>query len=295
MHSYIRRNRAGHRWGCTRRVFLEWGGWCVAALALPGCASLSRRPAGRGDFTFVQLCDPQLGMGGYDQDVARLTRAVDRINGLRPDFVVVCGDFVHDATPASFADYLSIMDGLDVPWHGVPGNHDVGNEPTPERLGYYREVIGEDYGTFLHRGYRFVLVNTQLWKAPLEGESARQDAWLTQTLERAAADGSPVIVVGHYPLFLAASDEPEEYMNLPVAKRNELLELFGRCGVVAFLGGHAHRLLVNEYRGIQMVHGETTSKNFDKRPFGFRTWQVAGDGSIRHTLVLLDDDGKDAE
>jgi len=40
----------------------------VALLA--GCASWHEQP-----FTFVQMCDPQLGMGGYEADVARFKQA----------------------------------------------------------------------------------------------------------------------------------------------------------------------------------------------------------------------------
>src|SRR5438270_8580224 len=50
---------------------------------LAGCASWHEQ-----QFTFVQMCDPQLGMGGYEADVARFTQSVNQINALKPDFVV---------------------------------------------------------------------------------------------------------------------------------------------------------------------------------------------------------------
>jgi len=77
-------------------------------------------------------------------------------------------------------------------------------------------------------------------------------------------------------------------MNLPPAKRTELLDLFERRGVVAVLGGHAHRLIINDHKGIQLVNGETTSKNFDKRPLGFRLWHVADPRPFRHESVSLE-------
>ncbi|MCK5606307.1 hypothetical protein KAR91_30685, partial [Candidatus Pacearchaeota archaeon] len=103
-----------------------------------------------------------------------------------------------------------------------------------------------------------------------------------------ANKGSRVFVVAHYPLFLKNPDEAEEYMNLPLAKRKELLSLFEERGVVALLGGHTHRLVINEYKGIQLVNGETTSKNFDKRPFGFRLWHVGDTSPFRHDFVPLE-------
>ncbi len=47
-------------------------------------------------FTFVQLCDPQLGFGGYEHDVNSFKVAVQKINELKPDFVVICGDMVNN-------------------------------------------------------------------------------------------------------------------------------------------------------------------------------------------------------
>lgn len=261
----------------------------LMGLGLTSC----RTPEPAGEFSFVQLCDTQLGMGGYEHDVATFTEAVDQINRLNPDFVLICGDLVQDRNEKSFADFKRIRNGFNVPCHCAPGNHDVGNKPTAESLAYYRSVIGEDYYSFDHKGHTFVIVNTQLWKVDVPEESELQDAWLEEVLKTADGKDAPVFVVGHYPLFLGDPDEAEEYMNLPVAKRQELLDLFERHGVVAVLGGHTHKLTINEYNGIQMVNGETTSKNFDKRPMGFRLWRVPESGKAAHTFVPLESEIKE--
>jgi len=261
----------------------------LTGLGLTSC----RTPEPAGEFSFVQLCDTQLGMGGYEHDVATFTEAVDQINRLNPDFVLICGDLVQDRNEKSFADFKRIRNGFSVPCHCAPGNHDVGNTPTAESLAYYRSVIGEDYYSFDHKGHTFVIVNTQLWKVDVPEESELQDVWLEEVLKTADGKDAPVFVVGHYPLFLGDPDEAEEYMNLPVAKRQELLNLFERHGVVAVLGGHTHKLTINEYNGIQMVNGETTSKNFDKRPMGFRLWRVPESGKTAHTFVPLESEKKE--
>ena len=62
-----------------------------AALFEPGSCSAKPLPQ-QESFTFVQLCDPQLGMGGYEHDVETFTKVVERINELKPDFVAICGD-----------------------------------------------------------------------------------------------------------------------------------------------------------------------------------------------------------
>ena len=242
----------------------------------------------RQPFTFVQMCDTQLGMGGYEHDVMTFKLAVKQINAMKPDFVVICGDLVQTANDKSFADFNSIKAGFKLPCHCAAGNHDVGNKPTPETLRRYRETVGKDYYSFENKGYTFVVANTQLWKAPLAGESEKHDAWFKKTLETARKKKSPAIIVVHYPLFVKEPNEKEIYYNIPQPKRREILDLCEENGVVAFLAGHTHKLITNEYKGIQLVNGETTSKNFDKRPMGFRLWNAGDKQGLRHRFIKLE-------
>ena len=239
-------------------------------------------------FSFAQMCDTQLGMGGYEHDVKTFGLAVTQINKMKPDFVVICGDLISKVNDKSWADFNRIKAGFKIPCHCAAGNHDVGNKPTVESLQAYREKIGKDYYTVEHKGYTFVIANTQLWKAPLKGESEKHDKWFKGVLAEAKKKVSPVVVVVHYPLFVKTPDEKENYYNILSAKRMELLKLCEENGVVAFLAGHTHKLVVNEYKGIQFVNGETTSRNFDKRPMGFRWWDVASKGKMVHRFVALE-------
>ena len=239
-------------------------------------------------FTFVQMCDTQLGMGGYEHDVMTFNLAVKQINEMLPDFVVICGDLVQTANDESIADFNEIRAKFTLPCYCAPGNHDVGNKPTEESLKRYREKIGEDYYSIEHKGYTIVIANSQLWKVEVEVESEKHDAWFRKTLEEARTKDSPVIVAVHYPIYLKNPDEEENYYNLPLEKRKEILALCEENGVVAFLAGHTHKQITNEYKGIQLVNGETTSKNFDKRPMGFRLWNVGDAEGLRHRFVPLE-------
>ena len=206
------------------------------------CAEKEQQP-----FSFVQLCDTQLGMGGYAHDIMTFKQAVVQINELNPDFAVICGDLVHNASDSSYSDFLEILETLNVPCHLAPGNHDVGNIPNDTTLNYYRETIGKDYFDFQNKGYSFIVTNTQLWKVDIGSESAKHDKWFEETLKNQEAKKLPIFVIGHYPIFL----------------------------------------LVNNYENIQFVSGETTSKNFDERPYGFRLWDVSSD-TIQHQFISLE-------
>ncbi len=242
-------------------------------------------------FTFVQMCDTQLGFGGYEHDVESFKTAVKQINALDPDFVVICGDLVDNPNDSTYTDFKKIVDGFHMPCYPAPGNHDVGNIANDSTLSYYRETVGKDYHQFLHHGYSFVVVNTQLWKEDIGNESEKFNNWFKKTIEDQHINEKPVFVIGHYPLFVKTADEKEGYFNLPLEKRKELLKLFGQNNVVAYLSGHTHTTEINQYKNIQLVSGEVTSKNFDGNPLGLRLWTVSD--TIKHQFVPLQPDNID--
>jgi serine/threonine-protein phosphatase CPPED1 len=271
----------GLRW-ITERV-ARITAMVLFAAALTGCVHRPQ-PA----FTFVQMCDPQLGFGGYDADVARFRQAVKQINELHSDFVVICGDLVNGVEEKSCGGFDAVKKSMQMPCYCAPGNHDVGNKPSPGTLARYREWAGKDYYSFTHRGYEFVVVNSQLWVSAVPGESERQDTWLKQTLQAVAKRRHPIFVIDHYPLFVKEPNESDEYFNVPKAKRQELLQLFQQSGVVAVLSGHTHTTNIREFGGIQMVASQTTSKNFDRQPYGFRLWHIGGRRPFQNDFVPLE-------
>lgn len=257
-------------------------------LWLCGCSAVNPQLIRHQPFTFVQMCDPQIGFGGYEADLARFERAVNQVNALQPDFVVICGDLVNKPDEQSFHDFNTARARLKVPSHCAAGNHDIGNEPTPASLQLYRRAVGRDYFSFQHKGCVFMVLNTQLWKAPLAVETEGQERWIRKTLKAAAGGKRPVFIIQHYPPFVNTPEEPDAYFNIPLAKRRDLLAAFERHGVVAILAGHTHTTAFKQAGRIQVVTSETTSNNFDKRPFGFRLWHATPGGAFRHEFVPLE-------
>ena len=253
----------------------------ILLIIVTSCAKKEIKP-----FSFVQLCDTQLGMGGYEHDIATFNQAVKQINNLDSDFVVICGDLVNDASDSSYADFKHIIKKLNVPSYVAAGNHDVGNVPNDSTLKFYRETIGDDYYKFENKEHSFVVINTQLLKVDVDKESIKHSNWIKDILVSLKEKQQPVFVIGHYPLYTISPDEEEHYFNIPKEKRKELLKLFKENNVAAYLSGHTHKRTINNYENIQLVSGETTSKNLDSLPLGFRQWEVSSDTIIHHFVKL---------
>ena len=229
-------------------------------------------------FFFLQMSDPQFGMYANDRDFAQETAnfefAIANANRLRPAFVVVCGDLINKAgDPAQTAEYWRIARKLDgIPLYNVPGNHDVGNEPTPESLAAFRKKFGRDYYTFRHADFEGIVLDSSLIQHPDEApdEAQRQEQWLKTELGKPPNGVRLIAVFQHIPWFLENPDEPDQYFNIPLAARVRYLDLFRRSGVRYAFAGHYHR---NAYGVTPFLHVITTGpvgKPLGPDPSGIR-------------------------
>jgi len=257
----------------------------TVAFLVTGVMGRSEDVADATVFSFAQVCDTQFGMNGFADDQARFERAVELINSSGVDFVVICGDLVNQPDDTSYQAFLKVQEKLKVPCYCVPGNHD--------NLQKMKDLLKcEVPYEVVHKGYAFLFLDSQLWwKKALPGASARQDSWLAEKLAKNSESATPVFIVQHVPIYKVKVDEADDTSNLPLGKRLELLKMFKEKGVVAVLSGHTHYLRMNDFAGIQLVCGESTSRNVDSRPFGFRIWRVKKTGPCAVDFVPLDGTG----
>jgi predicted MPP superfamily phosphohydrolase len=105
-----------------------WANACADPVVRRATIELPRWPAGARPVTVALLSD--IHIGSIVMDEARLRRIVAQVNALKPDLVLLAGDFVsgHDtADGRTFATRLTgPLSGLDAPLGtvAVPGNHD---------------------------------------------------------------------------------------------------------------------------------------------------------------------------
>ena len=199
-----------------------------------------------GDFTFMQLADPQFGLfarfsgqtaeaiagfrarglnikpapqiKGFSDETRLFEAAINIANILRPAFVVVCGDIVNQWNDtAATEEALRIGELLDddIDLHWVAGNHDVGADdrheiPTHESLARYRANFGPDNYAFQHENATCTLVNTAGMQHPEETPEELEALMKFLELELRAArtrQSHHTIIFTHHPFFLKRPDE----------------------------------------------------------------------------------------
>jgi 3',5'-cyclic AMP phosphodiesterase CpdA len=260
----------------------------LATLLLALCPGLL---AGADPFFFLQLADPQFGMytdnGDFRQETVNFEFAIATANRLHPAFVVVCGDLINKpGDPEQSAEYLRIAKKLDpsIPLYNVAGNHDIGNQPTPDSLRAYRRRFGPDYYTFRASNMLGIVLDSGIIDAPqsVPDELARQEAWLRKELAKAKSEGvRHIVVFQHHPWFLSDPDEPDQYFNIPRVRRARYLALFQEYGVRYIFAGHYHRNAEAHMGDIDMVTTGPVGKPLAEDGSGLRIVTVR-DAGLEH-------------
>jgi len=261
-------------------------GWLLGMLLFFSglLAVCAQRTQNAPPFSFAIVADTQIGMVRLERDRENFARVVKAINelksGIRPGMVIIAGDLVdHAANQRELDSFIQVEKTFAIPVYSVPGNHDLagdGKHFEPSLLDLYRKLIGPDRFVVKQAGCLFVGLNSQLW---IEGGSlaAEQFKWLEQLL-RHRDKYRHVFIIQHHPLYLAATDEADEYFNTPLAWRTKLLGLFERSRVTAVFTGHLHRNQSSTYRGIAMITTPSSCRNFDGSAFGYALVTVTDNG-----------------
>ncbi len=238
--------------------------------------------------TFIEFADPQFGMyaenKSFAQETANYEFAIAAADRLKPAFVIVLGDLVHRAgDPVQIREVQRISRRLDrsIPLYYVAGNHDVGNEPTPESLTAYRRNFGRDYYSFRAGPVYGIVLNSTLIHNPGKAmhDYLAQDTWLKKELESArTAEAKKVILFLHHPLFMKNSQEPDQYENIPLQRRLPLLELFHKYGIRNIFSGHTHKNVLAKDGDLEMVATGPVGRPLGQDGSGIRVASVTDDG-----------------
>lgn len=206
------------------------------------------------EFRLTQISDTHL-TRRHQKLTDNFHRVSEYIDSRRPDLVINTGDLAYDAptNPDDFAFAHELHAALPVPCRYLPGNHDIGDNPTAvgpvppqpaserERQNFL-ELFGEDRWRFEAAGWCFIGLNSLIMNTGLASEAEQSD-WLASQL--ADANGRPVALFLHKPLFLNSPDDPERvetsirYVPQPV--RSRLVEMLHSVDLRLIGSGHVHQ------------------------------------------------------
>jgi len=240
----------------------------------------------------VHLSD--LHFGAHDD---RLVKAVEReVDQLKPDLVVISGDFTQRARTEQFSEACQFLGQLRDHGHevlGVPGNHDVPLYDVLRRflspLTRYRRFIDENLCPFFEiPGLAVLGINTARSLTFKDGRINRdQVAFVRETFARTPAQSVRVLVT-HHPLFaLKVGDEVER----AIGRQEMALDAIEESGVDLLLAGHAHHAssqdasdFVTRAGGVLVIQaGTATSTRVREQEQSFNVIDL-NDGDVTVTI-----------
>jgi 3',5'-cyclic AMP phosphodiesterase CpdA len=206
------------------------------------------------EFRLTQISDPHLARR-LPKPTENFHRVSEYIDATRPDLVINSGDMSFDGpTDRDDLEFAkSLHDALPVECRYIPGNHDVGDNPTrvapaptqpvtEASLNAFFSMFGEDRWRFEAAGWCFIGLNSLVMNTGLAREAEQFD-WLAAQLS--AVGGKPLALFLHKPLYLNVPDDPELAASavryIPQPARARLIEMFAAVDLRLVASGHLHQ------------------------------------------------------
>jgi predicted phosphodiesterase len=187
-----------------------------------------------------------------------------------PDLVIHLGDLSLDGASdaADLRRGRTQLDRLPAPWHAVPGNHDIGDNPWPgapagiamdtARHQRWLDIVGADHWSVTVGGWTVLATNAQLLGSGLAAEAA-QWSWLEEQVGRHRGR-QPLALITHKPVTATGTElaaaPPHRFW--PPPARDRLARLFGGTPPALVLSGHVHQYRVLRLDGTEHLWVPTT-------------------------------------
>ncbi len=185
----------------------------------------------------VHLSDIHFGTVDY----AVVDLAVQKVNEIRPDVVVVSGDLTQRARSEEFRQARQFLDRLPKPQIVVPGNHDVPLynifDRFFRRLTKFKKYITHDLTpTYIDEELAIVGVNTARSLTIKSGRINREQVDHIRAKICGLNDSILKIIVTHHPFDLPEGFDGDDI----VGRAKKAMVRIADCGGDVFLAGHLH-------------------------------------------------------
>ncbi|WP_315838780.1 metallophosphoesterase family protein [Bradyrhizobium prioriisuperbiae] len=223
-------------------------------------------------FRLTQITDTHLG-AQYAPFVTNFEKVSQYIDDTRPDLVVNSGDVAFDGSdhPQDLTFARELHDALPVDCRFIPGNHDIGDNPTqvgkpPSQLvseqtrRQFIDAFGDDHWRFDAAGWSFIGLNSLIMNTGLACEAEQQE-WFAAELS--TVRGRPLALFIHKPLFLQTPDDDElaatSFRYVPMPARTQLIDLLTTVDLRLVACGHVHQRRDYTYRNVRHIWAPSAS------------------------------------
>ncbi|MEO7268674.1 MAG: phosphodiester glycosidase family protein [Knoellia sp.] len=228
-------------------------------------------------FTYAVMSDGQFTADNQSL-VPAVRRTMREIVASTPDFVVITGDLVDTGYPADFALAKKVIDeeltAKGVKWYYLPGNHEIYG---PGSTSNFSAVFGATHHSFVHKGTRFVLLDSST--GTLRGGGFDQWQMLRSALDDAEQnDAVNGVVVGwHHPPRDPSPVKASQMLDRVEAQTVEswLSDFRASTGKGAlFVGGHVGAFSAGRVNAVPYVINGNSGKAPSTSPDegGFSGW-----------------------
>ncbi len=248
----------------------------------------------RNCINLVQISDPHLfadRLGSmYGLNTLQSLQAVVNEVARQPfDLGVVTGDLSQDHQPGAYHHLRDVLQGLKMPLHLIPGNHDD--------WALMRETFGEgniscNKAVVLGQ-WQIILLNTQVVGEVGGCLSGSELSWLEETLANGGA-AHVVVCIHHHPVDIGSRWLDQ----IGLHNADKLFEVLASYPQVkALLWGHVHQAFDECRAGLRLLSCPSTCIQFrpgsdkfalDLLPPGYRWLRLYDDGSLETGIRRLE-------
>lgn len=174
----------------------------------------------------------------------------------KPEAVVVSGDLTQRARYGQFFACKQFLEGLNIPYLVVPGNHDIPLYQVWTRFfnafGGYQLFFGQLENVLQTEHFYIVGINTIRRRHHTQGSISMQQIQQVDAALRQAPAHKLKLVVAHQP-FYAAPNDRHGLKDCPVLARTAL-DVWSQSGLNALLHGHLHQTAVFDLNQVYQLN-----------------------------------------
>ncbi len=212
------------------------------------------------EFKFAWITDTHVGIHFTDPYYQKILTDIKNCDK-DLDFILHSGDLTEHGYNSQLKTAYNYLEQTELPYYVSIGNHDT--KWSESGLTRYKELFGELYYSFDHKGFHFINLNNAITLRGAGGYfNPAQIEWLKNDLAAMEDPNTPVIVMYHIPSSRDA-----------VPNHWEITNILKDYRIVMIFTGHGHNNRLYDFDGLPGVMGMDTYNT--GRPSGFNMISVS--------------------